>query len=455
MKPIKLSTIAEVTGGKLLCGDGSRNVDNVVTDSRKLTKDCLFVPLAGEKFDGHDFIENAFDGGAAASLTAKETSAPPEGRALILVEDTLRALQQIAAYYRGLFPVSVVGLTGSVGKTTTKEMTAAVLERKYRTLKTEGNFNNEIGLPLTVFRLEDSHQTAVLEMGMSGFGEIGRLSAIARPDLAMITNIGMSHIELLGSQENIYRAKSEILQNVKPGGTVIVNDDDAILRAHKEEITHRVYTVGKNGDCDAVASQVQSDEESVRFTFSGFGRHFEVVLNIPGEHNVYNALFAIAAGIHFGVEDTEIVRALAKFRPAGMRMDLIPCNGFTIINDCYNAAPDSMKAALKVLGAYEGKKIAVLGDIACLGEYSYEAHLGVGALAAKAADELFTVGEQARLIAQGAFEGGMDSAKIHSFDAVAELLPQLPAALESGCHVLVKASRVMELERVTKFLSQL
>lgn len=455
MKPIKLSTIAEVTGGRLLCGDGERYVDNVVTDSRKLTKDCLFVPLVGEKFDGHDFIENAFAGGAAASLTAKDVPTSPEGAVIIRVEDTLRALQQIAAHYRGLFPVSVVGLTGSVGKTTTKEMTAAVLDRKYRTLKTEGNFNNEIGLPLTVFRLNDSHQTAVLEMGMSGFGEIDRLSAIARPDLAMITNIGMSHIELLGSQENIYRAKSEILQNVKPGGTVVINGDDAILRAHKEEIGHRVYTVGKNEDCDAVASQVRSNEESVRFTFSGFGRRFEAVLNIPGEHNVYNALFAIAAGIHFGVEDAEIVRALADFRPAGMRMDMISCNGFTIINDCYNAAPDSMKAALKVLSAYEGKKIAVLGDIACLGEYSRKAHLGVGALAAEAADELFTVGEQARMIAQGAYEAGMDSAKIHSFGEVAELLPELPAALESGCHVLVKASRVMELERVTKFLSQL
>lgn len=449
MKPMKLSEIARAVGGTLVGGKAETEITEVCTDSRKITKGCLFVPLVGEKFDGHDYIEKAFAGGAAAALTAKDSS----GGALICVEDTLRALQALAAYYRSLFAIPVVGLTGSVGKTTTKEMTAAVLSQKYNTLKTEGNFNNEIGLPLTVFRLTEEHETAVLEMGMSGFGEIDRLAEIAEPELAMITNIGMSHIELLGSQENIYRAKSEILRHVQPGGTVLLNGDDAVLNRHKEEIAHRVLTVGKGASCDLRAKHIKSDTEGVRFEVLGLGHNFRAELNIPGEHNVYNALFACAAGILYGVEDSAIVRALEQFRPTSMRMDTIAHAGFTIISDCYNAAPDSMRAALQVLAAYPAKKIAVLGDMACMGEYSEKAHLGVGeAVAENKIDELFTVGAQAELIARGARQHGMNSERIHSFLTAEELCGALSGAVEKGCYILVKASRVMELERVTEYL---
>ncbi len=452
MIPVRLSEIARVTEGKVLSGNINAEITDITTDSRKVTDGSLFIPLVGERFDGHDFIKKAIDSGAVATITAKDTDSF-EDKVVIRVDDTMAALRKIAEYYRGLFNIPVVGLTGSVGKTTTKEMVAQVLSQKMNTLKTEGNFNNEIGLPLTVFRLDNTHECAVLEMGMSGFGEIERLSSIAKPDLAMITNIGMSHIELLGSQENIYKAKSEIFNNVKEGGAVIINGDDPILKKHLGEIEHKTYTVGKNADCDAFASNINVSAESVSFTFSGFGKSFDVKLNIPGEHNVYNALFAISAGIHFGVSDEDIIRALTEFRPSNMRMDTISHNGYTIINDCYNAAPDSMNAALKVLGAKNGKKIAVLGDIACLGEYSYEAHKGVGAtVVLNKIDELFTVGEQARFIAQGAFESGMDSVKIHSYDKIEELNSNLSSALEVGCYVLVKASRVMELEKVTEFM---
>lgn len=453
MVSVKLSEIIKETDGKVLCGDANIEITDVVTDSRKITKGCLFVPLVGERFDGHDFIEKAIDSGAVATFTSKDIKCDDKNATVIRVNDTLAALRQTAQYYRSMFDIPVVGLTGSVGKTTTKEMVAQVLSQKMNTLKTEGNFNNEIGLPLTVFRLDNSHECAVLEMGMSGFGEIERLSSVAKPDLAMITNIGMSHIELLGSQENIYKAKSEIFNNVKKGGTVIINGDDPILKKHLAEIEHKTYTVGKNADCDAVASDIAVSAESVCFKFSGFGKSFDVKLNIPGEHNVYNALFAITTGICFGVSDDDIIRALAEFRPANMRMDTISHNGYKIINDCYNAAPDSMNAALKVLGAYSGKKIAVLGDIACLGEYSFEAHKGVGAsVVLNNIDELLTVGEQAKFIAQGAFESGMDSSKIHSYDSAEELNSHLSSVLEPGCYVLVKASRVMELEKVTEFM---
>ena len=346
MKAIKLSEIVKAVEGTLLCGDGETVIKEIVTDSRKIVKDSLFVPLVGENFDGHDFIEKAISGGAICALTQKKPEADMGGAAFVYVENTLLAMQKLAAYYRELFPISVVGLTGSVGKTTTKEMTAAALSKKLKTLKTEGNFNNEIGHPLTVFRLDETHEAAVLEMGMSGFGEIDRLSAIARPNVAMITNIGMSHIELLGSQENIYKAKSEIFNNVKDGATVIINGDDPILVKHKDEINHKVYTVGKKPECDAWATDIKSDAKSVSFKFSGLGRSFDIALNIPGEHNVYNALFAITAGIIYDVADEQIKSALFDFRPTNMRMDEIKHNGYTIINDCYNAAPDSMNAAL-------------------------------------------------------------------------------------------------------------
>ena len=453
MKAIKLSEIVKAVDGTLLSGDGETIIKEIVTDSRKVAADSLFVPLVGENFDGHDFIEKAIAGGAVASFTQKRPETDDKGAAFVYVENTLLAMQKLAAYYRESFPISVVGLTGSVGKTTTKEMTAAVLSKKLKTLKTEGNFNNEIGLPLTVFRLDETHEAAVLEMGMSGFGEIDRLSAIARPNVAMITNIGMSHIELLGSQENIYKAKSEIFNNIKDGAAVIINGDDPILAKHKDEINHKVYTVGKNPGCDALALDIKSDAKGVSFKFSGLGRSFDVVLNIPGEHNVYNALFAITAGIVYGVTDEQIKTALFDFRPTNMRMDAIEHNGYTIINDCYNAAPDSMNAALKVLSACSGKKIAVLGDIACLGTYSYEAHRGVGAsVAANKIDVLFTVGDQAKFIAEGAFESGMDSSKIRSAETVEELNSMLAGEIEKGCYVLIKASRVMELERVTDFI---
>lgn len=452
MKPIKISEIVSAVGGTLIGKNEDITITDISTDSRKIKEGCLFVPLVGEKFDGHDYIAKAFSGGAAASLTAKRDAA--DGT-LIVVDDTLRALQALASYYRSLFSIPVVGLTGSVGKTTTKEMTAAVLAQKYHTLKTEGNFNNEIGLPLTVFRLEDTHEIAVIEMGMSGFGEIDRLSSIVKPELAMLTNIGMSHIELLGSQENIYRAKAEILNNMQPDGTVLINGDDAILLNHKSEIVQKVYTVGKNSACDASAKNIYSDIHGVRFDFSGLGHKFTVTLNIPGEHNVYNALFACVAGILYGVEDSAIVRALEEFRPANMRMDEIEHAGFTIINDCYNAAPDSMRAALKVLSAYPLKKIAVLGDMACMGTFSESAHLLVGkTVADEKIDELFTVGEQAKYIAQGALQNGMSEEKIHSFRTVEELQSSLAASVTKGCHILVKASRVMELERVTAFLQK-
>jgi len=457
MKALKVSDILKATGGRLLSSGGNEEIYSISTDSRKIEKGCLFVPLVGENFDGHNFLESAVSAGAVAVLTQRNELVPnAEDVCVIDVDNTMTALGAIAALYRSMFKIPAIGITGSVGKTTTKEMCAEVISRKYNVHKNAGNFNNEIGVPLTIFGLDDSHDILISEMGMSGFGEIDRISKMVKPEIVIMTNIGMSHIELLGSQENIYKAKSEFIKNMNPEGTVIINGDDKILISHKDELGKHVITVGiSNKDCDLVAENIKSDSEGVSFTVSGMDEHFNVKLSIPGEHNVYNALSACAVGMLCRIKNSDMASALLGFTPDSMRMCVIESNDFTVINDCYNAAPDSVEAALKVLSGYEGRKVAVLGDIACLGQYSYGAHKNLGAAVCKnEIDVLITIGEQARLIGEGAFENGMDSAKIFSFDNVEEALNKIHSIIRTKDTILVKASRVMKLERVTEFLTK-
>ena len=457
MKALKISEIVKAVYGIILSGDAGGEITSISTDSRKIEEGCLFVPLVGESFDGHDFLEMAIEKGAKAVLTHKGEVIPnSKGTVIIGVDDTLCALGKIAGLYRTLFKIPALAITGSVGKTTTKEMSALVLGSKYNILKNKGNFNNEIGVPLTVFGLDDTHDILISEMGMSGFGEIDRLSQIVKPEIVIMTNIGMSHIEFLGSQENIYRAKSEFVKNMNPKGVVIINGDDPILLAHKDELGNHVITVGiKNKDCDLVAQNIKTTSEGVAFDVCGMNENFRVFLPVPGEHNVYNALSACAVGMVCSVDNERMAKALSEFLPDGMRMSVIENKNYTIINDCYNAAPDSVSAALKVLAGYEGRKVAILGDIACLGEYSYSAHKNIGADVLKnEIDILITIGNQARLIGEGAFENGMDSAKIYSFADVEEALIKLHSLIRRSDVILVKASRVMKLERVTEFLTK-
>ncbi|MBE7040789.1 MAG: UDP-N-acetylmuramoyl-tripeptide--D-alanyl-D-alanine ligase [Ruminococcaceae bacterium] len=452
MKPISIQDIILATGGALLSGDPSQTVISVCTDTRKIVPGSLFVPLAGENFDAHKFIPDALTGGCAASLTARKdiTAEKP----LIYVPDTRRALADLAAYYRKQFAIPVVAITGSVGKTTAKELTSAVLSTKLNVLKTAGNFNNEIGLPLTLFRLEDDHEVAITEMGMSGFGEIDLLAKIAKPDIGIVTNIGMSHIEMLGSQENIYKAKSELFRHISPDGTVILNGDDPILAAHRKEITQKTITVGLSAGCDLTATDIVPKSDSLSFTAVYGDEKVPVNLAFPGEHNVINALLACAAGLCLGISLADAAFGLGAYIPSDRRMQLIDCDGITIINDCYNAAPASMEAGIRVLCSYEGRKIAVLGDIKELGEFSKEAHTGVGTFAGHAGvDALFTLGDHAKWIAEGAKNAGMAEESIFSFDDIDELKKSLGAFIKKGDTVLIKASRAMALERVTEFLT--
>lgn len=451
MVPFKVSEIVDITGGHLVCGNDSVVVTDITTDSRKVEQGSLFAAICGERADGHNYICDVFKKGAVCALSEKEISA--DG-AVILVENTIAALGKIARAVVKKLMIPVVGITGSVGKTTTRDMTYSVVSKMFNTLKNEGNLNNELGVPLTVFRADENIEAAVIEMGMDNPGEIHRLSRIVKPMVSVITNIGMSHIERLGSQENIYRAKAEIFGNTRDTGTVVLNGDDKILMAHKSEIKQKVITVGiKNQNADIVAEDIVSTKDSVSFTAKVMGKEMKLTLPVPGEHNVLNAMLAIAVGVALSIPSKEIVSALADFSVTKMRMDIIDDGEVTIINDCYNAAPDSVRAALSVLSKYEERRVAILGDIKALGEFSYKAHYDLGADVVKSGVRvLFTVGDHACHIAEGACHCGMDSEFVVSVEDAEELYPLLGDYIKQNDVILVKGSRAMKLERVTEFL---
>lgn len=452
MKRLTLHDIVNATGGTLLSGDGNQSISAVCTDTRNLVPDSLFVPIVGETFDGHNFIYKALEATCVASLTAKDGLATD--KALIRVPDTRRALGDIAAFYKKQFHIPFVAITGSVGKTTVKELTNAVLSTRFNVLKNEGNFNNDIGLPLTLFRLDDCHEVAITEMGMSDFGEIDYLAGIVKPNIGIVTNIGLSHIEHLGSQENIFQAKAELFSHITADGTVILNGDDAILMMHKNEISQKTVTVGLSSGCDLTATDICPYNDHLTFTVVYGETKVPVSLSFPGEHNVINALLACAAGLALGISLEEAARGLSAYVPKDRRMQLIESDGLTVINDCYNAAPASMEAGLKVLASFSGRKIAVLGDIKELGVFSENAHRFVGAVAAlEGIDLLFTFGEHAKWIAESAALNGMSADSVFAFTDMELLLASLKETVKAGDTILVKASRSMRLERVTEFLT--
>ena len=442
MIPIKFKDAASaVKSATELCG----SFDCVCTDTRKITDGCLFIAIKGENFDGHDFAAKAIESGAEAVIVEKDCGL---GNRQILVESTRQALLDLAGYYRSLFNIPVVGITGSVGKTTTKEMTHAVMSVKYNTLKNEGNLNNEIGVPLTLFRLDKTHEAAVIEMGMSGFDEISRMTKAVRPDVAIISNIGVSHIEHLGSREGILKAKLEILHGMKEDAPVILNADDDMLITVRPGAHPVIYYGIENENCLLKASDITSKENETEMIASFSGGSGRVSLPFPGRHNIYNALAATAAGTVFGIEPEDAFEALKNYVPAGMRQRINKKFGMTFIEDCYNASPDSQAAALAVLGEMKGgRRIAVIGDMLELGAVSKDAHYGVGTKAAEnKIDAVFTYGERSLETARGAKDGNV--ALVKSFSDKTELSDALADYLEQGDSVLFKASRGMKLEDV-------
>lgn len=418
---------------------------DVCTDTRKIQPGSLFVCLRGERFDGHSFASQAAQLGAAALLVDHPVDADvPQ----LVVTDTGKALLQLAGWYRRRFQLPVVGLTGSVGKTTTKEFIALVLGAKYNTLKTQGNLNNEIGVPQMLFRLEDSHTAAVIEMGMNHFGEISRLTRAVAPTVGLITNIGVSHIENLGSRAGILQAKLEILEGMAPDAPLIVNIDNDMLRTVK--LGDRPLLTFAIDDQSADFTATDIAEQGSTTTFTVHHSTFTQPVTIPtvGIHNVYNALAAMAVGYVTGVDPAVAASALANYVPAGMRQNLVQVGGVQVIEDCYNASPDSMRAALQTLGKLSvHRRYAVLGAMLELGDYAKEAHTQVGKMAAEnGIDGVLAYGADAAYIVEAAKQAGLENARL--FDTKEALAQALAQQVQPGDGVLFKGSRGMHLEDV-------
>lgn len=454
MQELSVKEIMDAVGGKLISGSADVTPSKIITDSRHMEKGALFIPIVGPTFNGHDFIAASFECGAAAALTQEDTE-PMLGRTIVRVEDTKKALGDIARFYKKKYRVPTVAVTGSVGKTTTKDILYSVLAKKYNTVKTQGNFNNDIGLPHTVFGQEKEHDMAVLEMGQSGFGEIRYLASIALPDIAVITNIGTSHIEKLGSREGIFKAKMEITDFFQKDNVLIVNGDDDFLKTIGEK-PYRVIKYGiNNNDCDILAYDIKNyGIDGSLFKVCINGEEHEVRVSVAGAHNVYNALAAICVGRQYDVAMDDIISGIADFEMTAMRMETDVYGGVTVINDCYNASPDSVRASIDVLMSLEAKrKIAVLGDILEMGDFARDAHTELGVYTeASGADILVTAGENARFISDEAKCRGM-SETVH-FDKTRGAAEYVKSLVKEGDAVLIKASRGMKFELVTKAIEE-
>jgi len=456
MEALTLRDLLQAVNGTLLGSFDNLDVtvDSLDTDSRNIHPGSVFLPLSGERFDGHAYINSALEAGAAGCFTARERDSYLPGKFYIKVANTQRALRDLAAWYLARFNIPVIGVTGSVGKTTTKDMLAAVLGVKYRVLKTEGNFNNKVGLPLTILRLNSSHEICVLEMGMSQAGEIAYLSDIAKPDVAVISNVGDAHIENLGSRENILKAKCEIFTGLKPDGVAVLNGDDELLNTIV--VGQEIIRCGQSDLCRWRAGQPeQVDGRTVCTAQTPLG---QLELDIPamGAHMIYPSLMAAAVGARFGLTKEEILEGIQRFKPTKMRMDVIRRSGdITILNDTYNANPQSMRAAIGILADSKSEfKLAVLGDMFELGSLAPILHREVGECLGRAGiDCLVAVGELSVHIAEAARETGVANV-IHCPDKEAAK-PVLAEKLRPNTTVLVKASRGMAMEQLVEYLRQI
>lgn len=460
MEPMTIREILEAVDGKLLgeFSDLDLTVKHVFTDSRNPDPGALFIPLVGERFDGHAFLNEALEGGAAGCFTQRERESYLPGKFYIKVGSTQKALRDLARHYKQKFRIPFVAVTGSVGKTTTKDMVAAVLGERFKVLKTEGNFNNEVGLPLTLLRLNSNHEICVVEMGMNHFGEIEYLSSIVEPDVAVITNIGDSHIENLGSRENILKAKCEIFSHMDPKkGYVILNGDDPLLEPLRASLPFQSVLVGTAEGLDYRATGVESDgEKSVRCHVRTPRSWFDVEIPALGNHMLYPTLTAAAVAEHFGMTGGEIARGVLRFAPTKMRMNILKRgDGITILNDAYNANPQSMRAAVEVLSKSGGDyKIAVLGDMFELGPFAPTLHAGVGAYLGKAGiDCLVAVGELARHIYDAAKDAMVP--QVYWCETKEEAKPILAELVKPNSTILVKASRGMAFEELVDDLKRI
>ena len=424
-----------------------REITAVTTDSRKIEPGCLFAAIAGERVDGHDFIPAVMEAGALCAIGEK---LPENGvRPFIRVRNTVDALQSIAEFYRTRFDIPIIGITGSVGKTTAKEMVSCVLARKYCVHKTAGNFNNDLGVPLTVFGLREEHTAAVIEMGISHFGDMERLTRIVKPDHGLFTNIGHAHLEYLGDRAGVLKEKGEMVSYMPRGGKIFCCGDDDMLAAADFGREKVCYGLGEN--CLVRAENVRSDGEGGTVcTVCGFGRSFEVNIKAFGEHMVSAALAAAAVGMELGLSNAEIAAGIADYEPVGSRARLVKTGKIAIIDDCYNSNPTSLASALRSLAGEKGRKVAIIGDMLELGENAESLHYESGAYAVSlGVDVVLCCGELSTATAKGAGEKGK------WFDSKAELISYLTDIIQPGDSVLVKASRGMKFEDISTALMEI
>ena len=456
MKNLTLENITQVCSGTYYgpAGKLQEEVSSIITDSRKADKGCLFVPIVGERVDAHKFIPQVMAAGALATLSERvlEQADFP----YIVVESSLQAVKDIAEFYLKQLEIPVVGITGSVGKTSTKEVIASVLSQKYRTLKTQGNFNNELGLPLTVFRLRDEDEMAVLEMGISDFGEMTRLARIARPDTCVITNIGTCHLENLGDRDGVLKAKTEIFKFLRPDGHIVLNGDDDKLSTVKEYEGIAPVFFGMSQGCQVYGDEIVSRGlKGMTCTIHMGEDSFKVDIPMPGRHMVYNALAAAAVGRIYGLTDEQIKAGIESLEPISGRFRMIDTEKFLIVDDCYNANPMSMKASLDVLQDGSGRRVAVLGDMGELGTDEVQLHESVGEHAGKCdIDVLICTGKLCKSMAEKAIQTNPDLKVIYEPDRES-LLEHLEGYVQQGDTILVKASHFMKFEEVVEKLQKM
>ncbi len=450
---LNLEEIIKAVNGEILIKNNEGVFNRISTDTRKIEKDNLFIALKGGNFNGNDYAVLAIEKGASIVIVDEVKFKPEELNnkgTIIKVKDTKEALADLARFYRKKLGIKVVGITGSTGKTSTKDLIAAFLSGKYRVFKTQGNFNNEIGLPLMIFELSKDYDIAVLEMGTSNFGEINRLASIAIPDVAAITNVGVSHIEYLKTRENILKEKLCITDFFKDKNSLILNCENDMLKTVDECDKFNLEKVGYDDSYDLYAKNVELTSEITAFdVVAKDDKSYRFTLNMVGQHNVLNALIGIQISKDFGLTFEEMEEGLKNFNATSMRLEFINKNDFSIINDSYNASPDSMKAALEVLKNYSGsRKIAVLGTMGELGDYAKEAHTEVGEFAIGKADILLTTGEFKKCYEEGFKENTI------TFETKQELMESLTNMIKPNDTILVKASRSARFEEIIKYIEK-
>lgn len=453
MREISVREIISAIGGECISGDPETIVTGISTDSRTINTGMVFFALKGERFDGHDFLENVIASGCSAVVVSKEIGvllsfAQNKGVAVIKITDTLIGLQDLAAYYLSQFDIIKIAVTGSTGKTTTKEMLYHILSEKYNAVRNLGNFNNLIGLPLSVFNIDNDTEVAVFEMGMDRLGEIHRMAEIIKPNLAVITNIGLSHIERLGNRKNILKAKMEIVDFFNRENILVINWDNDMLSSATYKGEYRLVTVGKTEKANFQIVEVQDfGQDGIKFTLNNENEVQEFCLSTPGIHNAQNASLALAAAMCFDISMEEAKKGLAKLTDSDKRLHIMQRQGITIIDDTYNASPDSMRAAIDVLVSISGgRKIAILGDMFELGQKEEEYHFQIGEYAShKGVDVIISVGKNAKYISEGARTGGTKAIHFEKKDFLQKVLNQW---IRPKDIVLVKGSRGMAMDEV-------